>query len=189
MVNYQNAKIYKLFSKNCDDPDMVYYGSTCQPLYKRKGGHKSKYKMWKGGKGNYMTSFKLIELGDVEIELVKKCPCNDKEELRKIEGEYIRNNRCINRYVAGRTPKDYYKDNMETIRKRKNESYKRNPDKKRIYYQQNKERILRKKKEYEEKNKERIKDRQRKYNEKNRERINARQREYQKRVRDELSKN
>jgi hypothetical protein len=36
-------------------------------------------------------------------------------ELDKREGEYIRNNNCINRCIAGRTQKEYYEENKEKI--------------------------------------------------------------------------
>jgi hypothetical protein len=37
-------------------------------------------------------------------------------ELDKREGEHIRNNNCINKYIAGRTMKEYYEDNKEKIK-------------------------------------------------------------------------
>ena len=40
------------------------------------------------------------------IELEEKCPCNDKDELRKKEGEYIRLlNPPLNARIEGRTEK------------------------------------------------------------------------------------
>jgi hypothetical protein len=39
MPNYQNAKIYKLWSPEGDD---IYIGSTTQSLAVRKAGHKAK---------------------------------------------------------------------------------------------------------------------------------------------------
>ena len=90
MPNYQNAKIYKLWSPEGDD---IYIGSTTQPLYARKSQHK-KYKD---------CSAKMLyeKYNDVRIELLECCPCNDKDELTKKEGEYIRNNNCINQINAG----------------------------------------------------------------------------------------
>ena len=34
-----------------------------------------------------------------EIELVENYPCNSKEELEKKEGEYIKNNECVNKLL------------------------------------------------------------------------------------------
>ena len=47
------------------------------------------------------------------------------EELRKKEGEIIREIGTLNRKIAGRTPKEYYKDNKELIKK----YYEKNKDK------------------------------------------------------------
>ena len=175
MVNYQNAKIYKIYSKNCDDLTMVYYGSTCQPLYKRKGGHMSKYKSWKDGRHHYVTSFKVIELGDVEIELVKKCPCNDKEELSKIEGEFIRSNPCVNKVVAGRTREEYYIDNREKLLMEGKQIYEKNKDKyikqQKQYYVANKDKVLEYQKLYKNANLETIKKKNQLYRQKNKEKI------------------
>jgi hypothetical protein len=84
MPNYQNAKIYKLWSPEGDD---IYIGSTTQSLAVRKAGHKY------GGNNKKCSSKILFEkYNDVRIELLECCPCDNKEELTKQEGEYIRNN-------------------------------------------------------------------------------------------------
>lgn len=88
MVNYQEAKIYKLVGGG-----LTYYGSSCQDLYKRLYDHKHKYKL---GIKTY-SSYKLFETGDkVEIILVEKFPCKDREELLSRERFYIENNECVN---------------------------------------------------------------------------------------------
>lgn len=122
MPNYQNAKIYKLWSPEGDD---IYIGSTTTLLSARKAKHKF---------GDRSVSKILFEkYTDVRIELLECCPCDNKEELLKKEGEYIRNNKCVNKQFPLRTAKEHYQDNKE---------YKLN-------YQ----------KEYREKNKEKIKER------------------------------
>ena len=63
------------------------------------------------------------------IELLELCPCGCKEELHKKEGEYIRNTKCVNKRIAGRTPKESSK----------------------AYRQKNKDKIAKKYKEYREK--------------------------------------
>ena len=40
-------------------------------------------------------------------------PCNSKKELDAREGEYQKNNDCVNKRVAGRTKKQHYEDNKE----------------------------------------------------------------------------
>ena len=53
---YLRGKIYRLYSPS---QDIQYIGSTIDHLSKRLGGHKAKYKGWKNGKDNYITSFEL----------------------------------------------------------------------------------------------------------------------------------
>jgi len=143
MVNYGNGKIYIIRSGSTDD---VYIGSTIQPLSKRLGGHRSKYKCYLAGKTHNYTSFKLIALGDYYIELLEHFPCNSKEELLAREGHFIRTTKhCINRCIAGRTKKEYRHDNKEQINEREKQ-----------YYQNNKERIAKRKKQYRQNNKDKI---------------------------------
>ena len=94
MVNYANSKLYTIHSLS--QPELVYVGSTTQPLYKRLGQHKSAYKSWKQGTGKYTSSFKIIDIGDAYIELLKLTPCTSKEELTKIGGDVIRSMDCVN---------------------------------------------------------------------------------------------
>jgi len=102
MPNYQNAKIYKLWSPEGDD---IYIGSTTTLLSARKAKHKF---------GCGAVSKILFEkYTDIRIELLECCPCDNKEELLKKEGEYIRNNNCVNKQVPLRTGKEYYQDNKD----------------------------------------------------------------------------
>ena len=46
------------------------------------------------------------------IEFVEKCPCDDRSELRKKEGEYIRDLKPkLDKNIAGRTSHGYRQDN------------------------------------------------------------------------------
>ena len=116
MVNYENSKIYTIRSHQTD---MIYIGSTTQPLSKRLVGHKSKYKMYLNKKYNYVTSFEIIKYDDCYIELLENYPCDNKEQLHKIEGEYIRKLDCLNKVIPGRTKKQYREDNKDKINLRR----------------------------------------------------------------------
>ena len=109
---YQNGKIYKLVSDVSDD---VYYGSTCLPLAKRLWKHKDAYKRYKKGTFNFVTSFKILELGldSVDIVLVEEYPCDSKMELHKRERYHIENTECVNKVVPTRTRKEYVEVNKE----------------------------------------------------------------------------
>lgn len=78
MPNYSHGKIYKLTSKHTD---LIYIGSTTLKLCQRFAIHKSHWKT----KGSTCSSFRLFELGNVKIELIKKYPCESSKELRKEE--------------------------------------------------------------------------------------------------------
>jgi hypothetical protein len=112
MPNYDNGKIYSI--RSYSRPDLIYVGSTTQPLSKRFGGHKKTK--------NSTSSKQIIAIGDAYIELIENYSCNSKEELDRREGQIIRSMDCVNKYIAGRTRKEYKKDNVDTI-KEKNKEY------------------------------------------------------------------
>jgi len=106
MPDYENAKIYKLWSPEGDD---IYIGSTTQKLCVRKAKHKN---------ANHNCTSKILyeKYTDIRIELLECFPCDNKEELTKKEGEYIRNNNCVNKFIAGRTKKEWREKNKEKIK-------------------------------------------------------------------------
>jgi hypothetical protein len=160
--NYQNAKIYKLYSYENDD---VYYGSTVEKLSQRFSHHISDFKKYKEGKKNYITCFEILQLKSVMIELVELCPCNTKEELLQREGYYIRNNKCVNKFIPDRKQKEYKEQNNEHIKEYIKEWKEHNKEhiktQSEEYYQQNREQILKKKKQYYQQNKDKINKQQR----------------------------
>ena len=114
MPDYQKAKIYKLWSPQGTD-DEVYFGSTTNELRHRKHQHKTK--------SNGCVSKILFEkYDDVRIELVQDYPCANRTELNKKEGEYIRENKCLNKAIAGRTMKEYLKVYRENNKEKRNET-------------------------------------------------------------------
>ena len=157
MPNYQNSKIYKLWSPSCNE---IYIGSTTQKLSVRMGGHKRSFKSYKNNKQHFITSFHILEYEDARIDLIEKCPCNDKEELRKIEGEYIKKYECVNRCVAGRTSKEYYESNKEDILEKNKKYYESNRmdvrETQKKYYENNRSEKLEYRKKYYEQNKKKI---------------------------------
>ena len=175
-MDYKNGKIYKItdiaYTK-------MYIGSTTQPLSKRFSKHKSDYKLWKNGKCNKVTSYDLFDEFGVEnckIELIENYECNCKDELLKKEGEYIKNNDCINKVIIGRTKKEWCIDNKDKIK-----------EKNKKYSELNKEKIANYQKEYKELNEKIIveykhnyyienKDKRKNYLEANRDKINEKAR-------------
>jgi len=102
---YQRGQIYSIRSHQTD---LIYIGSTIQPLHKRFYEHKSGFKT----EINY-TSKEIMKYDDAYIELIEDFPCNSKKELTKREGYYIRNTNCVNTKIAGRTKDEWYVDNKQ----------------------------------------------------------------------------
>lgn len=107
MPDYKNAKIYKLWSPEGND---IYIGATTQKLCSRKASHIADTKRKK-----CMSRILYEKYNDVRIELLECFPCENKDELNKKEGEYIRNNNCVNKDIPGRTGKEWYEDNKEKV--------------------------------------------------------------------------
>ena len=59
----------------------------------------------------------MLKYDDCYIELLEYYPCNNKTELNKYEGQKQREfkNECININIAGRTKKEYYNENKDTM--------------------------------------------------------------------------
>jgi len=142
MPEYKNGKIYCVRSHKTD---LVYVGSTTQPLSKRMADHRSNFKRFNKDQKKYISSYEIVKHGDAYIELLHCCPCNTKEELIREEGKYIREMNCVNKYISGRTRKEYFCDNKKRLieyQKRYDDEHKeqislknkRNYKKRRIYY-------------------------------------------------------
>jgi hypothetical protein len=133
MLDYSKGKIYKLWSPS---KNLVYYGSTIQTLSQRLAKHKNHYKTYKNDDVNKISAHLILECEDYKIELLEEYPCNNKSQLDKREGEYQKNNECVNCYIAGRTLKELYQDNKEEKKNKANEYRKNNLEKRRDYDKQ-----------------------------------------------------
>ena len=176
MPNYQNGKIYSIRSHQTDD---IYIGSTTNPLSKRFYQHKSKYNKWVNGSKDYTSSFELFKYNDVYYELIECFPCNSKDELHKREGEITRETEnCVNKFIAGRTVREWRDDNKEVIKEKSKEYYENNKEKvkenRKEYYENNQEVIKEKMKERYEQNKEKLKE----YYEQNKEKLKEKIKKY-----------
>ena len=123
MVNYGNGKIYQIMN---NANTKRYIGSTTLTLLSQRfQQHKMAYKLWKQSKQGYYTTFILFEefgIDDCKIELIEQCACENKDQLNKKEGEYIRALECVNKVIPQRTPKEHYIDNRTDIRTYANEA-------------------------------------------------------------------
>jgi hypothetical protein len=140
MPDYSRGKIYTIRNRN--DKSKIYVGSTIEPLCRRLAKHKHKSK----SHGHYILYIEVNNDWDNwYIELYENYPCDSKEELLKREGEVIREIGTLNNKIAGRDLKQYYIDNIDKIKKYKQEYYIENADKikeyKQKYYIENSENI------------------------------------------------
>ena len=96
MVNYQLGKIYKIV---CNVTDLVYIGSTCEPILARRlAGHMSEYKRYQKGKyKRYLASFDILSNNDYDIVLIESYPCNTKDELHARERYWTNQFKCVNK--------------------------------------------------------------------------------------------
>ena len=124
-VNYQDGKVYKIYNTINDD---IYIGSTTQKLCERMRQHRCDNSLT--GKMNYpiYKAFREYGVENFFIELIEKCPCNGKDELRRKEGEYIRALKpSLNIRIEGISRKGYYNDNGDMFLE-KSKNYEDNGD-------------------------------------------------------------
>eukprot|EP00438_Fugacium_kawagutii_P012996 Skav204139 [mRNA] locus=scaffold4340:88754:89293:- [translate_table: standard] len=99
------------------------------------------------GKKHLKLYQKMFEIGEeyFYIELIKETPCENKEQLGAIEGEYIRQYGTLNTRIEGRTKSQYILDTKEKKtkydKKRREEKHEEIKEEKKAYYDQNKDEI------------------------------------------------
>jgi len=148
-------KVGYIYSLTCSNPNLIYYGSTTRPLNVRFSGHKRDFK------NNKQVSSKILfEWGNVKINLLEEIQYENKKELLDRESYYIRNLKCVNKEIPGRTNKEWRTDNKDKV-KLYNEKWRNN----------NGNIINKKNKEYREKNKEKLKEIKKKYRDENKDKI------------------
>ena len=184
MNRYEKGKIYKVVDL---DFNKCYIGSTTEPLSKRMERHRRLYQRYKEtGKVDTRCCSLFDEYGveNCKILLLEDYPCKTKEELLRREGEYIKNNECLNRCVAGRTAKEYKQEYKEYFKEKRHEHYENNKEahlkRTKEYQEQHKEEIAKRKHKYYEANKDIISDKKKEYYQNNKEAINQHKAEYAK---------
>jgi hypothetical protein len=141
-------KIYQIVDKNNEEK---YIGSTVKSLHKRLLEHKGDYVLWKLGKKNYISCFKILEGDNYEIQLLEEGICENKKEKLEREKYYINTIDCINIVKNPiRTEEelkqynqewrdlnkikqknyciDYYIENKEKLKKNRNIDYQKNKE-------------------------------------------------------------
>ena len=158
MPNYQNGKIYTI--RNYTDDSLIYVGSTTEKLARRLAKHRSDCNA-----GSCISLYSHIVDNDWSnwyIELYEYYPCNNRTELNRREGEVTREIGTLNKYIAGRTDKEWREDNADKIRERHKKYYEDNADKlkdrKKLYREDKADKVKEYQKKYYEENPEYFKD-------------------------------
>ena len=125
-----SSRIYKLTSQQTPK---IYIGSTKLSLNTRFILHKTKFK----NQVKYITANELLQYQDCKIELIEECDLNT-DELKKKEGNYIKEYDCVNKNIAGRNLKDYYLDHIEKYKETNKRFRTENPEYYNAYYHHNK---------------------------------------------------
>ena len=156
--------IYRIRAETADGKVLSYYGYT-EDFEPRKRVHETQYRAWvRAGRPEKLsevhattTSVLVMDHQGWTMQEVATIECDDKKDAEELEGEWIRNNECVNRAIPGRTRQEWYQDN---------------PDYNRHYYENNKERIQQQHKEYQETHKEEKREYDKQYRKKNIEKKN-----------------
>lgn len=150
MKDYSKTKIYKIVSKQTDE---IYVGSTIQTLSARMSKHRSDFK------NGTVSSSCVLQYSDAKILLLENFPCNNCDEKRAKEQEWMDKIETICNKVRA------YTDEEETKRQKK------------VHYDKNKEVLLKKKKVYHQKNKEVLAEKMKVYRQENKEEISEKRKE------------
>ena len=141
-----HGRIFKIVSSETDD---VYVGSTTQTLKERFGQHRSYYNNYLNGKSKYVSSSAIMKYVDARIELLHEALFESIADLHRLEGQYMQTtDNCINRYIAGRSSRQYRLDNADVLLQQKKIYRARDPEKWKQYI-----------KEYQDNNKDKIRER------------------------------
>ena len=115
----RKAYIYKIYNTKNKKNKKVYIGSTTKEPQERLKQHKINYKSYKLNNGyKYYSLYKLIDEGDIKLEVIETLKNISKRELRIRENEHILNNNSINNNKA-------YNSLYDKIEYKKEYKYKR----------------------------------------------------------------
>ena len=125
---YHNSKIYSIRNKLNSE---IYIGSTTSSLSKRMVKHGCDAKQ-RPHLSPFFTYMNENGIENFYTELVEH-KCETVEQLRKREGELIREMATLNDRIAGRTKQEYNKEwkrkNSDRLNEQRRERRKENPEK------------------------------------------------------------
>jgi hypothetical protein len=94
------GRIYKITAPGCTK---VYVGSTRLTLWQRLSQHRKDLRKWQRSRGDFMTSYELLEHLGAEIHLLEEGPFTDMRHMREREAHYIQSLPSVNKCMPGRS--------------------------------------------------------------------------------------
>ena len=94
------GRIYRISAPGCD---RVYVGSTRSNLGARLSRHQRNRRAWQRGVYPYVTSFALVGLPRVSIDIIEEEEYQDLQHMRDREAYWIARLRTVNRHTPGRS--------------------------------------------------------------------------------------
>lgn len=82
----------------CNETSERYYGSTFRDIVTRMRQHTSN--------SNKCSSKQIIERGNFSFQILLECFVENKQQLHKIEADFIKNNKCVNEIVPYRSKEE-----------------------------------------------------------------------------------
>ena len=100
--------VYVIWARDEDGEEWRYYGHT-KDMEDREDHHVRSYNAWvRGGRpdrvcdsGHACRSVFVMDMGGWSMDVLHELDC-DEEEASRVEGNYIRYNKCVNRKMDGR---------------------------------------------------------------------------------------
>ena len=122
MVNSKNTKDYsngKIYIIKNSINELTYIGSTTQTLSQRMAQHRKATRNPTAKRYKIYRCMRDLGVENLFIELIEYHTCNTQEELRRREGQLIKEFQPdLNKHVAGRTLKEYRQDFAEEIKQK-----------------------------------------------------------------------
>jgi hypothetical protein len=94
------GRIYRISAPGCD---RVYVGSTRSTLGARLSRHQRNRRAWQRGVYDYVTSYALVALPGVSIDIIEEAEYQDLQHMRDREAYWIARLPSVNKCTPGRS--------------------------------------------------------------------------------------
>ena len=102
-VASSEAFIGRIYRISAPGSDQVYVGSTRKTISARLNAHQRSMRKWERGMYHYVTSFALVGMPGVGIDLIEEEEFQDMQHMRDREAYWIARLPTVNKYTPGRS--------------------------------------------------------------------------------------